>query len=49
MAVRPNDLPILIESDDDDEEPSPALSSLEGAINSATRAILINTLLEVCN
>ena len=48
MALQPsNNSPILIDSDED-EESSPEASSLEGAINSATKTILINTLLEVC-
>jgi hypothetical protein len=48
MASRPGETPILIDSDED-EEPTPEPVSLEDAINSATKAILINTLLEVCN
>jgi hypothetical protein len=49
MASQPsNNTPILIDSDED-EESSPEPLSLEGAINSATKTILVNTLLEVCN
>lgn len=56
MAPKPTNTPIMINSDDDDdddeeeeeEEPSPVTASLKNAINSATRTILINTLLEVC-
>lgn len=48
MALQPVNTPILIDSDEDDEQ-SPAPTSLEGAIHSATKTILANTLLEVCN
>jgi hypothetical protein len=48
MALQPSDTPILIDSDEDEEQ-SPEPTSLEGAIHSATKTILINTLLEVCN
>jgi hypothetical protein len=48
MAPQHTDPPVVVDSDDS-EESSPEPMSLEGAINSATRSILINTLLEVCN
>jgi hypothetical protein len=48
MALQPSNAPILIDSDEDEEQ-SPEPTSLEGAIHSATKTILVNTLLEVCN
>ena len=49
MAPQTSNTPILIDSDEDEEEASPEPLSLEDAISSATKAILVNTLLEVCN
>jgi hypothetical protein len=49
MAPPTSNTLILIDSDEDEEEASPEPVSLEDAISSATKAILVNTLLEVCD
>lgn len=48
LAFQSSHTPIPIDSDEDEEQ-SPEHTSLEGAIHSATKTILVNTLLEVCN